>query len=85
MSAVCLFRPRYDPALPAVRSDGFRAFVGRAFAQPRKTLSSNLSPVGLDRGRTEAILTAAGLPPDARPGRTPPEVLVELYRLNSEE
>lgn len=80
-SAVCLVKPRPAPLLPCGELERFRSFAGSAFAQPRKTLASNLSEAGIGRGHTETALTAAGLPPDARPGRTPPEVLVGLLKL----
>lgn len=84
-SAVCLLRPRTAPLLPADSVEGYRRFVSRAFAHPRKTLSSNLAAAGLDRGRTGTVLTAAGLTPDVRPGRTPAEAFVALFKLLCEE
>ncbi len=67
ISAVCTFVPKSGPALPRESMGGFRAFLQKAFAHPRKTLRHNLGR-GLDL-------------PDApiRPADLSPEEYVSLF------
>lgn len=77
-SAVVAFAPRtpqdvVEEALPA-----YERFLRTAFTRPRRTLAANLSET-LPREVVIAALVGAGLPPDARPGATPPRVLAWLF------
>ena len=71
------FRPRF--AELGVDAAGFDAFLKRAFAQKRKTLSNNLRIGGYDAEALGAAWPHA-LPEQARAEQVPLETMAQLYR-----
>lgn len=80
-SAVCSFSPRRAIRSPSAAMPLFWNFISAAFAQPRKTLLSNLTSLGEGRSAWAARLEAVGLASTARPAQTPPEAYLSLFLL----
>ena len=78
-SAVCSFAPRREIAASTGIMPVYWNFVSTAFAQPRKTLLSNLAGLGEGRSAWAARLDAVKLAPTVRPGQVPPPDLLALY------
>jgi 16S rRNA (adenine1518-N6/adenine1519-N6)-dimethyltransferase len=78
-SAVCSFVPRRAIAAPSALMPAYWNFVSAAFAQPRKTLLSNLTAMGEGRGAWAARLEASSLVPNVRPAQVPPGDLLRLF------
>lgn len=80
-SAVVRIEPRPDPAIAPDEEAAFRRFVIDAFGMRRKQMQRILRSLwNLGAEESEAILTAAGLDPAARPETLSPEQFATLLR-----
>ncbi|MFH1468242.1 MAG: 16S rRNA (adenine(1518)-N(6)/adenine(1519)-N(6))-dimethyltransferase RsmA [Pseudomonadota bacterium] len=78
-SAVIELAPRPHPAVQDLDLDGFDEVVRAAFAQRRKMLRRSLSAV-YGQERAMSALTEAGIAPEERPERLPPEAFAALAK-----
>jgi 16S rRNA (adenine1518-N6/adenine1519-N6)-dimethyltransferase len=84
-SAVVLFRRLPHPALLAEEEKYFWRLAKAAFAQRRKMISGVLaSALNLDRPSIDALLTASGISPHARPDQIPFDAWITMSRLFSQ-
>lgn len=80
-AAAVRFTPLATPLLAPARQAAFRRFVTQLFSRRRKQLGRSLRDVGgLDREQAGALLSALGIPPEARPEVLSPQALVELFQ-----
>ncbi|HEY4303450.1 MAG TPA: 16S rRNA (adenine(1518)-N(6)/adenine(1519)-N(6))-dimethyltransferase RsmA [Gemmatimonadaceae bacterium] len=78
-SAAIRIDPRETPVVDAARETRFRRFVQEAFGMRRKQMRRVLRALlSIDAERAEAMLTAAGIDPTARPETLSPEQFAKL-------
>ena len=78
-SAIVRLTPREDPVVDAANEGPLRSLVQECFGLRRKQLRRVLRTVGhLDAERADAVLTDAGIDPEARPETLSPEDFARL-------
>jgi len=78
-SAVIRITPRADPDVAPEREERFRALVQEAFGLRRKQMRRVVRTIAaLDAERADAVLSAAGVDPEARPETLAPPAFARL-------